>query len=355
MGARRVERKGVPEYPWYEERMIFMGEKKESPKPLEGAEGRYSSPRDIYNYLDERIWKQAEAKEAATMIMYYTIHNIRKTNAMFVGPTGCGKTEIWRCLQKLFPDRVEIVDGSNVTNDGWKGEKKWSTLFDSPIFRTTKNTILVIDEADKMLSPKITSSRENIAESIMAEGLKMMEGIDLNVGEEHAKYHVDTRTISIVFCGAFSRKANEIAASSIGSSIGFFAKKGDCVEAYDKPLTREDIMDFGVMPEFMGRIQRLVNLQPMTEDDYLRLVTESKCGTVSKLEEEYGRRMSVDLDYCKKLISEAAKSGLGVRGFENMLRNRIDEMLFNDHTLQWCHISDSAHTANNKKEVNANE
>lgn len=283
--------------------------------------------------LSNLLQQQEAAKRDASIITCNALFREVKENAMFVGPTGCGKTHIWRCLQELFPDRIEIVDGSNITADGWKGDKKWSSLLQSPIFDTGKRAILVIDEADKMLAPKYSSGGENVSQSIASEGLKLMEGTVVETKSGSVSYQVDTSLISFVLCGAFSNKADEIARnSSIGSSIGFGALS--CVaKAYDRPLMLQDLIEFGVMPEFLGRIHRIVNLQPMTLDDYYRII-DSGCGPVRHVQEQYGVEIRMTKNRRRELAEDAYRSGLGIRGMENRIRQLVDDAIFENCNRQ---------------------
>ncbi|MDE6280883.1 MAG: AAA family ATPase, partial [Oscillospiraceae bacterium] len=260
----------APSYPWYDDRVEELRQDLADPEEdYEDQSAFYDTPRKIYGYLSQRVWKQEEAKRAASIIMFNCLHGI-KSNAFFVGPSGCGKTHTWRCLKQIFRDRIEIVDGSNLTQDGWVGSKKWKDLLRSPIFRSGDPAILVIDEADKMLAPKHNSSHENVSSAIQSEGLAMMEGTRVHIKDGAIIREVDTSKISFVFCGAFSNKAHDIAEKSSGARIGFGAAP-EPVQPYARPLTELDLTDFGVMPEFMGRIQRIVNLQMMTADDYYEM------------------------------------------------------------------------------------
>lgn len=320
-------------YPWYDDRVTVPYEEEEPadakwPYNMFPPRDAYDSPKKIYGYLDGHVWKQDAAKKAASIIAYNCFVRAVKSNAMFVGPTGCGKTHIWRCLKEIFPDRIEIVDGSNLTQDGWKGEKKWGSLLSSPAFRSDRHSILVIDEADKMLSPRYTSGGENTSHSIQSEGLAMMEGTHIAVKEGSASYRINTARVSFVFCGAFSAKAADIAGKESGSRIGFGAAP-DKAQAYSRPMTEADLMDFGVMPEFMGRIQRIVNLEPMTADDYYRM-TDSSCAPMQRLWRQYRAEVRLTGQTRHELAEEAARSGLGVRGMENRIRDMLDEALFED-------------------------
>lgn len=319
-------------YPWYDDRVKVLQEEEPArqdwPWDTLDEEGDYDTPKKIYGYLDQYVWKQEEAKKAASVIAYNCFERRIKTNAMFVGPTGCGKTFTWRCVKRIFPDRIEIVDGSNLTQDGWKGEKKWSSLFRSPIFRSGERSILVIDEADKMLYPKFTSGGENVSHSIQAEGLTMMEGARVEVKDGSVAYEIDTSKISFVFCGAFSSKAQDMAREERGSSIGFGAAPKE-VRAYSKPMREEDLIAFGVMPEFMGRIQRVVSLEAMTIDDYYRMM-EGSNSLLGRIRRQYRADIHLTQKTRHELAERALRSGLGIRGMENRIRAMMDEALFED-------------------------
>lgn len=283
----------------------------------------------IYKYLDKRIWKQNEAKRAASIILFNCLHRRRRSNAMFIGPSGCGKTYIWRCLQELFPERIEIVDGSNITPDGWSGKKKWASLLVSEKFLRYRQTILVIDEADKMFMPKTNSRGENWSEVIQGEVLKMLEGTRVDLG---SGIQVDTSMISFIFCGAFSVKSEEAAEKKRGGNIGF-GKSSREIKAYDAPIDRKNLHEFGIMTEILGRIRRIVNLKPMTEGDFFHMM-HAACSPVRKLEEEFGVKISLIPETCKKLIEEATKDGEGIRGMENKLCVMLEDALYEEEDRQ---------------------
>ena len=316
---------------WYDDRVKTISSVARNTSS--NVDGIYDTPKKIYKYLDKCVWKQDASKRAAAILTYNSLFREVKENAMFVGPTGCGKTHIWRCLQELFPDRIEIVDGSNITADGWKGDKKWNSLLQSPIFDVGKRAILVIDEADKMLAPKHSSGGENVSQSIASEGLKLMEGTVVDIKSGSFNYQIDTSLISFVLCGAFSNKAEEIARnSSIGSSIGF-GSLPHTAKAYDRPLALQDLIEYGVMPEFMGRIHRIVNLQSMTLEDYYRII-DSGCGPVRHVQEQYGVEIRMTKNRCRELAEDAFRSGIGIRGMENRICQLVDDAIFDDYNRQ---------------------
>lgn len=320
----------LPSYPWYDDRAeeLFENPFEDAPEdtpPQVEDPPRYDTPKKIFEYLEQCVWKQQEAKRAAALIMYKCRKGI-KSNALFIGPTGCGKTHIWRCLKQIFPDRIEIVDASNITKDGWVGGKKWISLLNSPVFLANEPAILVLDEADKLLAPKYSAGGSNVSEGIQSEGLTLMEGARVKIDD----VWVDTSHISFVLCGAFSGKARELARESGGRRVGFDALLGaERPVPYAKPLTEEDIISSGAMPEFVGRIQSIVNLEPLTVEDFFGLTGDQGI-TVKAIREQYGIELRLSPRVRWELAEQAFKSGLGVRGMENRIRQLVDDALFED-------------------------
>lgn len=316
------------ELAWYDDRRTNLGRAPDcSPYSAKGKRV-YMTPQDIYAYLNNRIHKQDEAKRAASMLIWKAFRGI-KENLLLVGPSGCGKTEIFRQLMSVFPAMIEIVDSSMITNEGWKGDTKWKTIMSSPLYRSSGHKICVLDEFDKLAQPKFSNS-ENVSQTIMSEALKMLEGTYINCESDNVKYQVDTSHISFVLLGAFSNKAQEIAEKDKGSSIGFGATV-EAAKPYDKALSVDDIIKFGVMPELMGRIQNIVNLSPMSEADYAELLAKDDFGPIKRLEKDYGVNLSICDETRLKIAQSAFERGLGVRGMENQIRNMIDESLFENH------------------------
>ncbi|MCI9166334.1 MAG: AAA domain-containing protein, partial [Oscillospiraceae bacterium] len=212
-------------------------------------------------------------------------------------------------------------------NDGWKGDKKWANLLQSAIFRNGHHNILVLDEADKMLAPKF-SHDENVSHAIQSEGLTMLEGTRVDVKIDSVIHSIDTSKISFVLCGAFSNKARDVAEKSTGSRIGFGAAPR-AIQPYARPLGEQDLIDFGVMPEFLGRIQRCIALQPMTVDDYYRM-TDSSLGFLAHVGEHYKADIRLTPQKRRELAELADQTGLGVRGMENQIRRLVDDAIFDD-------------------------
>ncbi|MCQ2515483.1 MAG: AAA family ATPase [Saccharofermentans sp.] len=303
-------------------------DKDEEPEHIEITEPEpVPSAQDIYDLISARVWKQTAAIKAASILMENVL-NGRRQNIMFVGPTGCGKTYIWRVLSELFPGRIHIVDVSHITNDGWHGSMKWGTIFNDVEVDDNKMPIMVLDEADKMIAPRFSGGGDNVSMSIMSEALKMLEGSNVIMQTSTCgTTSIDTSKVSFVLCGAFSQRANDIADST--RTIGFISD-GAKEKAYSKPLTVEDIIEFGATPEFMGRIESVVNLEPMTEDDYVKILTECEGGPIQELEEMYGVSLDVSRDTLIQIANKAFSRNLGVRGVRSFLRQLLDNQRFDN-------------------------
>ena len=165
------------------------------------------------------------------------------------------------------------------------------------------------------------------------EGLKILEGtstIQLKDGKDMT-FCVDTRKISFVLCGAFSTLADDIAEKGKkGTSIGFGASQ-DKLQPYYKPLTMQDVIDYGMIPEMAGRLDgQIVNMEPLGVEDYTRMLTESRHSPIQKIEDVYGIKLCLSQAKRLEIAQNAFESGLGVRAITNQLTRMVDDVLFED-------------------------
>lgn len=159
-----------------------------------------------------------------------------RRNMLVAGPTGCGKTEIWRTLQKKFPF-IKIINGPQLSCDGWKGSYHVKDIFLEEKPQMREHMIVVVDEADKLFEPMVGSGGTDFSRSIQNEFLKLIDGDQVTFVEEDNRKapqtaKIDCRNISFVFCGSFEmlRNNKEDRPSAIGfsSSTETFSGQSDC-------------------------------------------------------------------------------------------------------------------------------
>ncbi len=295
---------------------------------------RYRSltPQDIMSELKKYVVGQDEACRQIAIMMYQHFHGHRSVGIM-AGPTGSGKSYIAETLARLFPDVVSLRDVSNVTNDGWSGGKKVGTLFSG--LKTGRGInhgiapLVVLDECDKLFSPKINSGGENVSESVQAEFLSVVHGCELDVKNNKESDTIDTGKCSILFAGAFEKRAMAVAHKESGSSIGFGANH-EKVQSYTKDITMEDIHEAGCITELCGRINKLICLAKMDEGIFRRMLDDDSCGPLCELQGEFGLTINLSDEKKEEIAREAWETGLGVRGLKNRLRSYIDEAIWED-------------------------
>lgn len=297
----------------------------DGPTPFDDGAGW--TPRSIYDYLGQHIYGQEAAKRAASMLMYHHL-NGNSRNIVMAGATGCGKTEIWRTLSKKF-NFIRIVNGPQLTCDGWKGSYHIKDIFTGETKETAECLVIVIDEADKLFERSIGSSGTDFGQKIQNELLKIMDGDTLTFvdeGDRNKKITVDCSGISIVLCGGFERMLQERTEAS--GSIGFCQPERE--ESRIAECSEEDLIQYGnVRREIAGRINQIVTLNALGAEDF-EAIMESPASPIQKIEQSHHVSLTVDKDTKRKLASDAEKSGLGCRYIRSRLQSMLDEQMFDE-------------------------
>ncbi len=297
----------------------------DGPTPFDGDAGW--TPHSIYDYLDQHIHGQEAAKRAASMLMYHHL-NGNSRNIVMAGATGCGKTEIWRTLSKKF-NFIRIVNGPQLTCDGWKGSYHIKDIFTGETKETAECLVIVIDKADKLFEPSIGSGGTDFGQKIQNELLKIMDGHTLTFvdeGDRNKKITVDCSGISIVLCGSFERMLQERTEAS--GSIGFCQPEQE--ESRIAECSEGDLTRYGnVRREIAGRINQIVALNTLGAEDF-EAIMESEMSPIQKIEQSHHVSLTVDKDTKRKLASDAEKSGLGCRCIHSRLQSMLDEQMFDE-------------------------
>lgn len=299
-----------------------------------------SDPRHIYAFLKTRVHAQDYAIKQAAIILYnHTKHLVSRN--VFCGQAGSGKTYIWQVIKNsgLYPNII-IHDAATMTCSGFSGSNKIISplrLIDTDE-HDIEPYILVMDEVDKMICPRHTSSGENVSSQLQSEWLTYIYPSTAYyhyVTQDSVTHHLNLETISWVLCGSFAEEAEEIARKSSCSGLGFCNTKTEA-KAFDRPLTIYDLIDFGMIPEIASRLTRVVCLNKLTYEDFNYLLLSHQASPINELEHSYGlekgfiRNNILTNDKVSKIASDAFNSGLGVRAATSAVVRELDEYIF-DH------------------------
>lgn len=284
------------------------------------------TPKEIENLLHENygIVGQDAAVRAASLIVYNHFED-RPSVSLFCGPTGAGKTEIWRAIQHEYGDcNIVIQDASTLSAEGWKGGNKVSTIFKSIEPSRRKQVILVLDEADKLLEPQYGSNGTNYSDLIQNQLLKLCDHDTLFFGDENGGkgFYVDCEHVSVVFLGAFSRLM-ELKSEQSGS-IGFGASIRCECNYGDSEITTEDLIEYGMRAELAGRINRIICMNPLNVDDLVRIGQHE----IDRLSYTLHSNIDIQSEALIMLSRIALKKGLGARWLKSRIGLMLDDLIY---------------------------